>query len=555
MLQAESASDRLILQAAATAGVSVSGPVRAKQADLDFTASLVKICPSISDSHRDDFTRRLYIQAFGFVYLIAFASLWSQIHGLVGQQGLLPADAFFKAASDKLGGDAYRLLPSVCWLGSNDLMLHLWCASGIGLSILLIAGFAPRLVLVALWGIYLSLCIAGQAFLSFQWDALLLEMTVCSLLYAPRGWRVDWRQASPMLPAARWLLWGLAFKLMFLSGVTKLLSGDAAWNDGTALRFHYYTQPIPNWISWYAYQLPLTYHQVPLMLMFVVELILPFLIFTGRRGRVLFGVSTIVLMLAIEATGNFGFFNLQTIVLCLPLLNDHVLHRLIRWRSTSVGSIALHVTRPQWRTGIGTTAAVTLLALSSLTIIREMVRTQQVDKMPPTVVSTLDLANRWLLSWAEPALLNPIAPYRTINGYGLFRVMTTRRPEIVVEISDDGRTWDACEFSYKPGDINRAPPIVAPYMPRLDWQMWFAALDPKGSGYWLAALTEKLLEGNPSVARLIGNPKLGRDPPRFVRLTYYEYKFSSADQRNATGAWWSRSYSGQLTGELTRKRD
>ncbi|HEY4261165.1 MAG TPA: lipase maturation factor family protein, partial [Schlesneria sp.] len=394
------------------------------------------------------------------------------------------------------------------------------------------------------------------AFLSFQWDTLLLEMTVCSLLYAPRGWRVDWQQAPPMLPAARWLLWGLAFKLMFLSGVTKLLSGDAAWNDGTALQFHYYTQPIPNWISWYVYQLPLTCHRVALMLMFVVELILPFLIFTGRRGRVFSGLSTIVLMLAIEATGNFGFFNLQTIVLCLPLLNDHVLHRLIRWRSTSVRSIAaLNATRPQWRTGIGTTAGIALLALSSLTIVREMVRSQQVDKMPQTVVSALGHANRWLLSWAEPALLNPIAPYRTINGYGLFRVMTTRRPEIVVEISDDGRTWEACEFPYKPGDINRAPPIVAPHMPRLDWLMWFAALNPKGNDYWLAALAEKILEGNPSVARLTGNPKLGRDPPLYVRLTYYEYKFSSADQRNATGAWWSRSYSGQLTGELTRKRD
>ncbi len=555
MLQAESAPDWLILQTAATAGVSVSGPVRAKQADLDFTESLLKVCPSISVSHDDDFTRRFYIQAFGFVYLIAFWSLWSQIHGLVGQQGVLPAEAFFKAAYGKLGSDAYRLLPSVCWFGSSDLTLHLWCASGICLSVLLIAGFAPRLILVALWGIYLSLCIAGQAFLSFQWDTLLLEMTVCSLLYAPRGWRVDWQQAAPLLPAARWLLWGLAFKLMFLSGVTKLLSGDAAWNDGTALRFHYYTQPIPNWISWYAYQLPLTCHQVALMLMFVVELILPFLIFTGRRGRALFGLSTIVLMLAIEATGNFGFFNLQTIVLCLPLLNDHVLHRLIRWRSPAVGSIALHATRPPWRTAVGTTAAVALLALSSLTIVREMVRTQQVDKMPQAVVTTLNLANRSLLSWAESALLNPISPYRTINGYGLFRVMTTSRPEIIVEISDDGHTWAACELPYKPGNINRAPPIAAPHMPRLDWQMWFAALNPKGNDYWLVALAEKLLEGNPSVARLIGNPKLGRDPPRYVRLTYYEYKFSSADQRNATGAWWSRSYSGPLTGALSRSRD
>ncbi|HEY4259645.1 MAG TPA: hypothetical protein VGM98_05790, partial [Schlesneria sp.] len=155
MLQAESAPERLILQTSATAGVSVSGAVRAKQADLDFTESLLQVCPSNRFSHDDAFTRRIYLQAFGFVYLIAFWSLWSQIHGLIGQQGLLPADAFFKAAYGKLGSDAYRLLPSVCWIGSSDLMLHLWCASGICLSVLLIAGFAPRMILVALWGVYL----------------------------------------------------------------------------------------------------------------------------------------------------------------------------------------------------------------------------------------------------------------------------------------------------------------------------------------------------------------------------------------------------------------
>lgn len=556
MFQAESAPERLIAQAPAIADVSAAKAVRADNANLEFADSLVKASGFTGVAYGDEFTRRVYVHAFGLVYLVAFLSLWCQIHGLVGQRGVLPAEAYFKSAYGQLGNAAYRLLPSACWFGCNDLMLHLWCASGICLSVLLIAGLAPRLVLGGLWGIYLSLCIAGQTFLSFQWDTLLLEMTVCSLLYVPRGWRIDWSRTTPMLPAARWLLWGLAFKLMFLSGVTKLLSGDTAWADGTALRFHYYTQPIPNWISWYAYQLPLAGHQAALIVLFVIELILPWLIFCGRKGRAVFGLATILLMLAIEATGNFGFFNLQTVVLCLPLLHDDILNRVIRFRSTAVRPMAgLIAVRPMWRIWGGTTVAVMLLAVSSLTLVREMVRTPQVNKMPPVVTATLNFANRSLLSWAEPALLNPIAPYRTINGYGLFRVMTTSRSEIVIEVSDDGQTWEACEFPYKPGRIDRAPPFVAPHMPRLDWQMWFAAINPKGNEYWLVALAEKLLEGNPAVAGLIGNPKLGRDPPRSVRLTYYEYKFSSADQRDATGAWWSRSYSGPLTGVLTRSRD
>jgi hypothetical protein len=372
-------------------------------------------------------------------------------------------------------------------------------------------------------------------------------------------------QLRPLEPlrVARWLPWGLAFKLMFLSGVTKLLSGDSAWNDGTALQFHCYTQPIPTWTSWYAYQMPLAVHQLALLLMFIVEVPLPFLIFAGRRGRAVFGLATIVLMVAIEATGNFGFFNLQTIVLCVPLLDDRLLRRLIprRWMDrelpadSSQATASVGMVRPRWRLVTGTAAAAAILCISGLTSMREMVRTQQADKLPRVVVAVLGSADRFVLSWGEPWLIDRLSPFRTINGYGLFRVMTTRRPEIVVEISDDGLTWEQCEFPYKPGRVDRAPPIVAPHMPRLDWQMWFAALNPRGNEYWLSALTGRILEGSPAVARLMGRPELVSSPPRFVRLAYYEYKFSSVEQRRATGAWWSRSHVGDLTGTLSRRSE
>jgi hypothetical protein len=132
--------------------------------------------------------------------------------------------------------------------------------------------------------------------------------------------------------------------------------------------------------------------------------------------------------------------------------------------------------------------------------------------------------------------------------------MTTRRPEIIVETSDDGQTWTACEFPYKPGRVDRAPPIVAPYMPRLDWQMWFAGLNPRGNAGWLSSLTERILEGNPTTARLLDRPELVEHPPKYVRLAYYEYKFSSPDQKQNTGAWWSRSHTGNLTGPVSRRQ-
>lgn len=421
-------------------------------------------------------TGRLYFVALGLVSLIAFLSLWTQVHGLIGEYGILPAGAYFRLAHQQLGASAYLKLPSVCWVASSDLSLHLLCAAGTILSGLLIAGIWPRVLLVLLWAVYLSLSVAGQAFLGFQWDTLYLEMLACSVLYAPPG--LFWRrsQMHQPMPLAKWLLWGLAFKLMFLSGVTKLLSGDVSWHDGTALQYHYYTQPIPNWVSWYASQWPLLVHQLSLVGMFVVELVLPFLVFAGGKGRAIFGLATILLMVLIETTGNFGFFNLQTIVLCIPLLNDDLLRRVIPSRRVSVSAIATEPrSRPRWRLFLGGTLASLILFISVLTIVREMVKTSRGGKIADPVAFVLRQGDQLLLSWAEPLILDRISAFRTVNGYGLFRVMTTHRPEIVVEISDDGQRWEAMEFCYKPGSVDRPPPIVAPQMPRLDWQMWFAA--------------------------------------------------------------------------------
>lgn len=491
--------------------------------------------------------RRLYFCGFGLVYLIAFLSLWSQIHALVGENGLLPASVQLKLAYERLGTAAYRFLPTLCWLGSNDWMLHVWCGLGVVLSVCMIAGFALRLVLVLLWVVYLSLSVAGQDFLSFQWDTLLLEMTICSLFYAPRGLRPDWN--GPIGSIACWPLWFLAFKLMFLSGATKLLSGDSSWWDGTALQFHYYTQPIPSWPAWYAYQCPLALHQVALSVLFVVELLLPFLVFTGRRGRAIFGLASIGLMIAIEATGNFGFFNLQTIVLCLPLLNDDLVKRCIPRGGQIVETTPMPLcSSPK----CGIISGTILLFISLLTIVNEMSLTAQGGKMPGVVMAPIDFADRLLLSWGKPWVLKPLSPFCTINGYGLFRVMTTRRNEIVLEMSDDKTDWTACEFPYKPGSMDRAPPIVAPHMPRLDWQMWFAALNPRGHEHWLSVLMRKVLEGDPSVARLMSKPELIANPPKFVRLAMYEYKFTSIDQRAATGRWWNRTFIGNLTDAIER---
>jgi hypothetical protein len=154
----------------------------------------------------------------------------------------------------------------------------------------------------------------------------------------------------------------------------------------------------------------------------------------------------------------------------------------------------------------------------------------------------------------DNALLRAVAPLRSVNGYGLFRVMTTERPEIVIAGSADSVHWREYGFRWKPGDLDRRPAFVAPHMPRLDWQMWFAALDPAGAREWLVPLLEHLLRGTPEVVALLGHNPFPERAPRYVRLAYYHYRFATPAERAGTGAWWERQFLGYLTPALSLGR-
>src|SRR6266478_9457973 len=199
--------------------------------------------------------RRWFLRALGVIYLIAFVSLWVQVDGLIGSDGMSPLNQFLPAVHAQLGKDAYALLPTLCWFNSSNAFLHFLCGGGVILSLLLIFGIAPALSLVALFAFYLSLTIAGQIFLSFQWDILLLETGFLSIFLAPwRLWRREliwWPRspapaaAAPVSRAGLFLLKLLLFKLMLMSGVVKLTSGDDSWWNLTALDYHYWSQPLP----------------------------------------------------------------------------------------------------------------------------------------------------------------------------------------------------------------------------------------------------------------------------------------------------------------------
>lgn len=483
-------------------------------------------------------SRWLFLRLLALVYLVAFVSLWVQIDGLIGSGGILPLGDYLSQIHERFGSEAYRLLPTLTWFSHSDGFLHALCASGVGLSLLLMVGVAPIPVLLALWAVYLSLQLSGQIFLGFQWDILLLESGFCAIFFAPAEWRprLPWNTTGPSR-AGRWLLWSLLFKLMVLSGAVKLISLDPTWWGLTALDYHYFTQPLPLRTSWYAHHLPAWFQKLSVLVMFVVEIGVPFLIWGPRRLRLAACAALVGFQVLIAATGNYGFFNLLTAVLCVPLLDDAFLERFL-----PAGCRGKRRGLPGWWRAVGRVVRVAfvscLLLLSGLSFLREVVRTAPRSGSGGPLI------------WGEP-LLRAIDPFNTVNGYGLFRGMTTTRPEIVIEGSADGRSWQEYEFRYKAGDVTRSPRLAAPHMPRLDWQMWFAALNPQRNYGWLERLAVRLLEGAPQVEALLERVSAGDTPPRYLRLVRYTYEFSEPAERKADGAWWRRQRQGELTRPLS----
>ena len=466
--------------------------------------------------------RALFLRLLAVVYLVAFGSLWVQIHGLVGSRGILPVGKFLERAGSLLGEGAWLRVPTFCWLSPSDAALDIQCGLGVALALILLAGAAPAAASAGLWALNLSLFTAGQRFLAFQWDLLLLETGFLAILWSPAVLRPRWVWNSPSR-AVLWLLRWLQFRLMFSSGYVKLASGDPAWRELRALDFHYETQPLPSWTSWYVHNLPEWFHSGEVLATFAIELVVPFAIFAGRRARLAAAGAFALLQVVIAATGNYGYFNLLVLLLCVPLLDDVVLRRMPGVSVRPPGASRQGAPRRRLRFParyLATPLVLLLLVLSSM-------------QLAATVGFPVTRPSFGGETWRA------LGPFRLSSSYGLFAVMTTERPEIVVEGSMDGENWQAYEFAWKPGDPGRAPGFVAPHMPRLDWQMWFAALRSYQGAPWFEQLLTRLLQGSPEVAGLIESSPFPR--PRYVRALLYDYRFTGWKERAESGNWWRRS--------------
>lgn len=485
-------------------------------------------------------SRWLFLRMLSLVYLVAFVSLWLQIDGLVGSHGILPAgemmtEARETAARQEIGWERFRYLPTWFWIDASDATLNAVCGAGVALSILAICRVAMPLVLAGLWTLYLSLVVIGGVFLGYQWDALLLETGFLAIFLAPCQVVPSLAHERPPSPTARWLLWLLLFKLMFLSGYVKLASGDAAWANLSALTMHYETQPLPTWIGWYAHQLPAGFHEVSCAAMFGIELLVPFCILGPRRLRHIGAALLIGLQALILVTGNYCFFNWLTIALCVLLFDDQLLRRLAFFRRRRFQPAA-PLLPTQWRKWVIAPVAVVLLVLNAMVFLR-----------------SLGVRVEWPVAMIE--FHRACAPFHSVNGYGLFAVMTTSRPEIMIEGSADGDTWKPYEFRYKPNGPGSKPGFVAPHQPRLDWQMWFAALGTYEHNEWFMRFGERLLRGSPEVLTLLAKNPFPHQPPKFIRAVLYDYRFTDPATRRETGHWWKAELKSRYCPELSLRED
>lgn len=567
--------------------------------------------------------RQLFLQGVAAVFLFAFASLYTQIPGLYGTEGILPARRTLRPQGKGRWQQLWEI-PTLLWeaprLGldtAQGLELLSLLGTLLALGALLLRRLRHPLVYLLLWAAYLSAYQVGQVFLYFQWDSLLLETGFLAVLVAPLRQPPKGRLAGalPHEDLPFWLVRWLLFRLMFASGVVKLTSRCPAWWGLTALTYHYETQCLPTPASWFAHHLPVWLHKLSVVATFLIEIAMPPLFFVpARRLRLAAFYSQVLLQVLIIITGNYNFFNLLTLVLTTALLDDKHLaaesgnsHRKkapASWPKALMGLLALlleltvpgllaygtvhyfglevdweqHTVRSrttftfhqfsQWLKVV--TPPTMWLGVASLTweLLRALWRWTQVwgwlQKFWAAVqlfifgiaTAALFVISLVPYSYMEPSthghlwtgahrLFGAVEHLQLASSYGLFRRMSclSGRPEVVLEGSYDGHHWTEIEFMYKPGNVSRPPPVVTPHQPRLDWQMWFAALGPHTHSPWFTSLVLCLLQGKEPVIRLIQNDMarypFHKQPPTYVRAQRYKYWFSQPGEQ---GRWWRRQW-------------
>jgi hypothetical protein len=332
-----------------------------------------------------------------------------------------------------------------------------------------------------------------------------------------------------------WLLRWLLFRFIFVGGMVKIMSGDPAWQHFSALSIYFLTEPLPTPLAWYAAHLPKFLLSLGTFATLFIELVMPFLIFFPRRIRFFSAFAILFLQILIFLTGNYNFFNITTILLCLVLFDDAALRKILPQRFTRHFAQTL----PPAKLKLHRITAIAMGLFVLLTI----------------SVSIDEFYLRFGGTPYKPLLMlnDSIAPLRLVNTYGPFSVITTKRYEIIFEGSDDDVNWVEYNFKYKPGAVTKPLSWNVPFQPRLDWQMWFAALGDIDNNKWVLNFMGRLMENSSDVLGLLAGNPFPDKPPKYVRAQFYDFTYTNIDERADTGVVWKRRLIGAYQTEVSLK--
>ena len=457
-------------------------------------------------------TRLVIERALGAIYFVAFLVALNQFRPLLGERGLLPAPAF-------LSHVRFMQAPSLFHLGYSDPRLLLVAWSGIVLSLAVVIGLpdvAPAALAIViwflLWALYLSIVNVGQIFYSFGWETLLLEAGFLAIFLGAGPTAPAW----PLILLVRWLV----FRVEFGAGMIKL-RGDSCWRDLTCLYHHHETQPMPNPLSWFFHHLPKPLHRAEVLGNFFAQLVVPFFLFAPQPVASIAGLLIVLTQAWLVLSGNFSWLNFLTMALALSAFDDRALSLVLPVHVPHL------ITLPVWWQVL--VIAVTILVLvMSYRPVRNLVSPHQV-------------------------MNTSFDPFHLVNTYGAFGSVTKARFEIIVEGATDPGSgeWKAYGFKGKPGDPRRLPRQFAPYHLRLDWLMWFAAMESPLHHRWFIAFLGKLLQGDRPTLELLRHNPFPDHPPAAVRANLYRYRFSSLSELRRDRVWWVRDPAGEYLAALT----
>jgi len=482
-------------------------------------------------------TRFVILRLLGFVYLFAFLSAALQIVPLVGRDGLLPAHAYLARVTGQLGSPwaGFLRLPSLFWIDVSDPALLALAWIGAALSLVVLCGYANAVIMVALWALYFSFVSIGQDWYGYGWEIQLLETGALAVFLCPLLDGRPFPRRPPPFLAILLLRW-LAFRIMLGAGLIKI-RGDACWRDLTCLVHHYETQPIPNPISRVYHFMPLWFHKGGALYNHLVELVAPWFVFGPRLARRVAGVLMLIFQCILISSGNLSFLNYLTIVPILATLDDDLLRRVLPWWITRCAERAAAAASND-AAARTTPARAAWPARAGLIPVAVYATVVAVLSLNPTLNL---LSNRQIMSTSFDRL-------HLVNTYGAFGSVGDTRREIVFEgTRDDPPTaataWKEYDFWCKPGTPTRRPCVIAPFQPRLDWQIWFAAMSRPDRYPWTLHLVWKLLQNDPGTLALLGPNPFPEEPPLYIRAACYRYEF--APPGNPDGAWWRRTHLGE----------